>query len=96
MTLFPHHQNGGTFDLRILLGRKSAVNFRREVIDVADNLKIISRHGVALLLKDIAKEDLNSEERKQYRETENILFALDDMLVLWSKVETLLDKKKDL
>ena len=88
MTLFPHHQNGGTFDLRILLGRKSAVNFRREVIDVAE--------GIALLLKDIAKEDLNSEERKQYRETENILFALDDMLVLWSKVETLLDKKKDL
>ena len=88
MTLFPHHQNGGTFDLRILLGRKSAVNFRREVIDVAE--------GIALLLKDIAKEDLNREERKQYRETEKILFALDDMLVLWSKVETLLDKKKDL
>ena len=82
MTLFPHHQNGGTFDLRILLGRKSAVNFRREVIDVAE--------GIALLLKDIAKEDLNREERKQYRETENILFALDDMLVLWSKVEKLL------
>ena len=74
--------------MRILLGRKSAVNFRREVIDVAE--------GIALLLKDIAKEDLNREERKQYRETENILFALDDMLVLWSKVETLLDKKKDL
>lgn len=85
---YADNRNGSTFELRVLFATKLTDDLLREANTVANR--------IALYQKDKAKENLSREERKQYKLLDNILCEVDNMTVTWSKIITLLEKKKDL